>query len=555
MDGIDKEIHDVEATGLFPLRLFGWSEIETLGRVPERQRKLIDRLIPQIGDHLNKKVELRKQLKDCRSNAKEVLKKLDDIISRNRGEILRYREYKKDFDSLNTEDVKLIFKKTDKLKLKREILEQLIIQIDLNVTNLNESKSINLTKGLSDILVEAPKEIIDWYELAKTELNIIQNQSDVIGKIVDGISLLDDLKRRIEIELKKIVESISNNDQEIRKKISDEAGKQVTADLRMTAEKRLKRVNDLRREYNREWELFKEVIINWHKVLYSINQKHDEISGKRARRIDQIENRLNRFGSHEMKISIKFDASKDRDKFTSELKTSGLLNRDMHGQYKANRWPEKISTSCTPVELASLVIYNNFKNELIAEKQPEADIIGLDQSIKNRLVHTLNPIGYDENAEVPTCDRNKLLKILETSEIEWDDSEAILLNNRRVENLSPGQRSSAMLPLIALAENTPLVIDQPEDNLDNRLVGQMLVDILADLKEKRQIIVATHNPNIVVSGDAEQVIVLEAVSDIEGECRHSGSIDDQIVIKAVIDILEGGRDAFIARNKRYSNEL
>ena len=64
-----------------------------------------------------------------------------------------------------------------------------------------------------------------------------------------------------------------------------------------------------------------------------------------------------------------------------------------------------------------------------------------------------------------------------------------------------------MLPLIALAEDAPLIIDQPEDNLDNKLVGKMLVDVLASLKEYRQIIVATHNPNIVVSGDAEQVIV------------------------------------------------
>ncbi len=84
-----------------------------------------------------------------------------------------------------------------------------------------------------------------------------------------------------------------------------------------------------------------------------------------------------------------------------------------------------------------------------------------------------------------------------------------LLNKPDTPALWKGQRSSAMLPLIALVEDAPLIVDQPEDNLDNRLVGRMLVDILANLKEKRQIIVATHNPNIVVSGDAEQVIVLD----------------------------------------------
>jgi ABC-type Mn2+/Zn2+ transport system ATPase subunit len=108
-----------------------------------------------------------------------------------------------------------------------------------------------------------------------------------------------------------------------------------------------------------------------------------------------------------------------------------------------------------------------------------------------------------------------------------------------------------MLPLIALAEDAPLIIDQPEDNLDNRLIGNVLVDILAALKEKRQILVATHNPNIVVSGDAEQVIVLEATSDAHGECVLSGSIDKPEVIEAVVEIMEGGKEAFLARRRRY----
>jgi ABC-type lipoprotein export system ATPase subunit len=107
------------------------------------------------------------------------------------------------------------------------------------------------------------------------------------------------------------------------------------------------------------------------------------------------------------------------------------------------------------------------------------------------------------------------------------------------------------LPLVALVEDAPLIVDQPEDNLDNRLVGKMLVDILTSLKEKRQIIVATHNPNIVVSGDAEQVIVLDAISVHEGKCVESGSVDNQEIVKSIIDLMEGGREAFLVRSKRY----
>ena len=122
------------------------------------------------------------------------------------------------------------------------------------------------------------------------------------------------------------------------------------------------------------------------------------------------------------------------------------------------------------------------------------------------LLNHFYPFAKDEDADVRAVDSGKLLQVLKLQEEPWDDQLRILLNERPVDELSPGQRSSAMLPLIALSETVPLIIDQPEDNLDNRMVGRTLTKILADLKENRQIIVATHNPNIVVGGDAEQVI-------------------------------------------------
>ncbi len=107
-----------------------------------------------------------------------------------------------------------------------------------------------------------------------------------------------------------------------------------------------------------------------------------------------------------------------------------------------------------------------------------------------------------------------------------------------------------MLPLVALSETAPLVIDQPEDNLDQRMVGKTLTKILADLKETRQIIVTTHNPNIVVGGDAEQVIVFEPVGAHEARVEDTGSIDDHQIIDHVLAIMVGGGEAFQARRRR-----
>ena len=163
----------------------------------------------------------------------------------------------------------------------------------------------------------------------------------------------------------------------------------------------------------------------------------------------------------------------------------------------------------------------------------------------------------DEAADVDVLinNGNNLTKLLELQETEWDDEEAILLNGVPVNEKSPGQRSSAMLPLIALAENTPLIIDQPEDNLDKRLVGTVLSGVLAELKERRQIIVCTHDPNILVGGDAEQIIVLEAESDKKGKVLQHGSIDNKDIIQIVVDLLEGGNEAFARREKRYKDRV
>ena len=128
----------------------------------------------------------------------------------------------------------------------------------------------------------------------------------------------------------------------------------------------------------------------------------------------------------------------------------------------------------------------------------------------------------------------------------------ITLDGEPIAGLSPGQRCSALVPIILLQGTHPLIIDQPEDNLDNKLVFDLVVEILRNLKEHRQIIVATHNPNIPVSGDAEQILVFEPVNKFTGKISTQGSIDDAAVIEAVKNIMEGGAAAFLSVQKyRY----
>ncbi len=125
------------------------------------------------------------------------------------------------------------------------------------------------------------------------------------------------------------------------------------------------------------------------------------------------------------------------------------------------------------------------------------------------------------------------------------------MDGRPIEELSPGQRCSALIPIILVEGSAPLLIDQPEDNLDNKMVFDLVVDILRGLKEQRQIIVATHNPNIPVSGDAEQVVVFESPSKDCCCAVAQGSIDEDEIIKNIKAVMEGGDRAFEVRMKKY----
>jgi hypothetical protein len=121
---------------------------------------------------------------------------------------------------------------------------------------------------------------------------------------------------------------------------------------------------------------------------------------------------------------------------------------------------------------------------------------------------------------------------------------------RPLDKLSPGQKSTAVLLLIMQASDAPLLIDQPEDDLDNRFIYDDVVKRLRAAKSRRQFMVATHNANIPVLGDAEQIVVLDA-SDRGGRVVARGAIDRSDVRDAAELILEGGEEAFARRREKY----
>jgi len=121
---------------------------------------------------------------------------------------------------------------------------------------------------------------------------------------------------------------------------------------------------------------------------------------------------------------------------------------------------------------------------------------------------------------------------------------------RSIFELSIGQKCTAILTLLLVESDIPLIVDQPEDSLDNKSIYEQVVKLLRQEKEQRQFVIATHNANIPVLGDAELILALEAEEE-RGWVEQHDAIDNTKVQEAVKKILEGGNEAFERRREKY----
>jgi ABC-type enterochelin transport system ATPase subunit len=124
---------------------------------------------------------------------------------------------------------------------------------------------------------------------------------------------------------------------------------------------------------------------------------------------------------------------------------------------------------------------------------------------------------------------------------------------KRVDQLSKGQKATAILPLILRSADYPLIFDQPEDDLDNRFIYATLVEIIRELKGTRQLIFVTHNANIPVLGDAEKVVVMKMETPKKAAPPGVGNVDE--VKEEILSLLEGGAEAFKRRQTKYGSLL
>ena len=295
------------------------------------------------------------------------------------------------------------------------------------------------------------------------------------------------------------------------------------------------------------------------RILPELKQHRRCLTSLRRKKLREINKQLLELTAT-AKVSISIQHQKERNNFILALGTGskgdpdGILKSSKR-HYIADKYAEHYARRHSPHTFVQAVFDDADKNSIALQicvkdtNGKSKEIISQERAseVKKHLQPYMDDSQY--------FDPEKLKKLLELDHCDTEDLVQICLDGRPIEGLSPGQRCSALIPIILLESNSPLIIDQPEDNLDNKLVFSLVVDIIRGLKERRQIIVATHNPNIPVSGDAEQIIVFDAPFKEKCEEIISGSIDCEDIVEQVKAIMEGSEEAFRIRAEKYGYQM
>lgn len=179
----------------------------------------------------------------------------------------------------------------------------------------------------------------------------------------------------------------------------------------------------------------------------------------------------------------------------------------------------------------------------------------------SRIVRRGDKNRLAEDGDMPEDHASRIIAHLQDSEhigrletIDLGDEPLIALKDgsdfKNSADLSTGQRCTVILPILLFESDRPLLIDQPEDNLDNAFVYDTIVRSLRGVKASRQLIFVTHNPNIPVLGEAERVFVFSS-DGRHGTVSNVGTVEE--VKDQIEHLLEGGKEAFILRMQKYGH--
>ncbi len=484
------------------------NQLQSIAMDQKKTNNFVDDIL--LGRDLTEKVNLDEKLKIRTSNLRDIFEKLKNAESR--------------LDELSQQLSK--YQKKEKIKENisrlRQSLESLETDYDKEkATSIEEAIKGQITKknGLeneNDSIKDIPERILNDITVEYMDASFNAAIKEAIEKFKSNI------KELVKSQTKKNIEEIKSINIEI-KSLKENSDYKKFQDFKEKTPQLNKIDSDVKNEelnLSEREKLESELKSEKSNINSLCTQMHDLLtSGNDTVKI--LENDELKF-----EYSLKFNFNEIKDLFANDFKTSSRSYKDVaQGMLKDLEEENK--------NLNNQVndFYNTICNILNMDDKRDAFRKGKDIYILLNDLMAVELLKYDYS---------------------------IFYNNKDFNQMSEGKKAFVLLLLKLKIENNdmPLLIDQPEDELDNRSIVNDLVELLRKQKEYRQIILVTHNANIVIGADSEQVIIAserdEANSQKEKFCYEGGSLENSEIRSKICEILEGGKNAFRKRENRYN---
>ena len=502
--------------------IYGQHEISELAKSPEKRTVLLARFV-QFEESLSRQKEsVRRGLQQTRKSivdARTEIEQIDDHVATLPGleeTLVKYQEAGLEDrlreQSLLVREERLLASVPERISVFRECLDMLRQELPIDLAFLSE-KSLEDLPG-KEILVKASPLLEQLSRELEKSATLIENALNKADEGMDRVrSHWIDRKSEVESEYDKILrelhKSAVDGEEFIRLRREIEALRPLR-DRRVMLERLEKESSEQRRALLAEWE---------------------DIKAQEVPRLDRAARRVNKalWGS----VQVSVTAAGNREPLFDALKDEigGRLSETIDQLGKAP----------------------DFSLPQFVERCRD----GL-EALRDGYSIPAAQADHLANAPRDTLMRVEELELPPTTDLELNTAAADDPPYwQALEDLSTGQKATAVLLLLLLESDAPLIVDQPEDDLDNRFITEVVVPRMREEKQRRQFIFSTHNANIPVLGDAELILGLTASGDADNRGNavispeHAGSIDALGVRELVEEILEGGKNAFETRRLKY----
>lgn len=504
--------NEIEAVGLEPDGRLGVIDgfIDTSSNYEENKHGLVSRIqsltveidnlsrdIEKISDQIRELEDVSEALKEARQKKVEFADSLED----RQDEQEQLEEYSDHLATLSVRE-DLFERSRDELQEWRDRLQQII---------------------------DAAPTIPDWPDSAGNPdlLKPIRSQvTQITGQVKKALEQLD--------KSVNIIDELEEDNQEDRLRLEKKSRKlrSTLEELKEGAGEAERRISELK-ERASQLEALKQ---RQSDIEDKLSQTHE----RRAQAISELQDWRDKRFEHRQQV-----ASRLNDELGPEIRvrlekggyspgyTSAIISALRGSGLHYNTLAPEMAESISPRELAELV------EEGSADKL--ADLVDIGQDRAQRVVAEIASAGTEDILTAPVEDSVEL-SLLDGNEY------------KPTPNLSTGQRCTVILSILLGYEDTSLIVDQPEDHLDNAFVVETLIDAIRQTKSSTQLIFATHNANIPVLGDAELVASLGSDGK-RGFVDHVGSLDEKRTVEAITSVMEGGHEAFRRRAQFYDERL